>query len=48
MQGKNMLKISQNIDKIAKYDFENNKVFGSGYVVYKNGSLLENVTAQFR
>ena len=31
----------KNIDEIAKYDFDNNKVFGSAYYVYDNGETLE-------
>lgn len=36
-----MKRISANIDKIAKYDFDNNKVFGSCYLVYKKGEVIE-------
>jgi len=35
---KNLLK--QNIEKAATYDFENNKVFGSAYLVYQNGETV--------
>ena len=29
-------KLRENIEKIAKYDLENNNVFGSSYFVYQN------------
>ena len=32
--------LKQNIEKIAEYDFENNKVFGSAYVVHQNGETV--------
>ena len=31
----------KNIDEIAQYDFDNNKVFGSAYYVYDNGETVE-------
>lgn len=31
--------LEKNIDKIAAYDLENNKVFGSAYLVYQKGNL---------
>ena len=31
--------LTQNIDSIAKYDFDNNKVFGSAYFVYQKTIL---------
>ena len=33
-------KLSENIDSIAKYDFDNEKVFGSAYLVCKGGKEL--------
>ena len=36
-----MGKLSENIDRIAKYDISNNKVFGSAYYVYCNGKTIE-------
>ena len=33
--------LTKNIDEIAQYDFDNNKVFGSAYYVYDNGETLE-------
>ncbi|MBO5737701.1 MAG: beta-lactamase family protein, partial [Clostridia bacterium] len=33
--------LTKNIDEIAKYDFDNNKVFGSAYFVYDNGETIE-------
>ena len=33
--------LSENIDCIAKYDFSNNKIFGSAYLVYQDGIALE-------
>ena len=37
----NKTTLTKNIDEIAKYDFDNNKVFGSAYYVYDNGKTLE-------
>lgn len=37
----NKTTLTKNIDEIAKYDFDNNKVFGSAYYVYDNGETLE-------
>jgi CubicO group peptidase (beta-lactamase class C family) len=33
--------LTKNIDDIAQYDFDNNKVFGSAYYVYDNGEITE-------
>ena len=33
--------LAENIDKIAEYDFSNNKVFGSAYYVYQDGVEFE-------
>ena len=33
--------LTKNIDAIAKYDFDNSKVFGSAYYVYDNGETTE-------
>ena len=33
--------LTENIDKVARYDFDNQKVFGSAYFVYYNGEILE-------
>ena len=33
--------LSENIDAVASYDFENKKVFGSAYLVYRDGNTLE-------
>lgn len=35
----NKEKLEHNIEKIATYDFENHKVFGSSYFVWQNGDL---------
>ena len=37
----NKTTLTKNIDEIAQYDFDNNKVFGSAYYVYDNGETLE-------
>lgn len=34
-------RLSENIDRIADYDFSNHKVFGSAYCVYQDGVVLE-------
>ena len=33
--------LTKNLDEIAQYDFDNNKVFGSAYLVYDNGNTIE-------
>ena len=33
--------LTKNIDEIAKYDFDNNKIFGSAYYVYDNCEIVE-------
>lgn len=33
--------LTKNIDEIANYDFDRNKVFGSAYFVYDNGTTFE-------
>lgn len=33
--------LTKNIDRIAEYDFSNNKVFGSAYFVYQDGREIE-------
>ena len=33
--------LTNKIDEIAQYDFDNNKVFGSAYFVYDNGETIE-------
>ena len=35
-------RLSENIEKIASYDFDNKKVFGSAYWVYQNGEVVFN------
>ena len=35
----NEKQLVENIDRIAHYDFLNNKVFGSAYFVYQAGNL---------
>ena len=37
----NQAKLMENIDCIAKYDFDNKKVFGSAYYVYNDGQILQ-------
>lgn len=37
----NKTTLTKNIDDIAKYDFDNNKVFGSAYYVYDNDKIVE-------
>ena len=37
----NKTTLIKNIDEIAKYDFDNNKVFGAAYYVYDNGEITE-------
>ena len=34
-------RLTEKIDEAAKYDFDNNKVFGSAYYVYDNGTSVE-------
>lgn len=41
MKELDLTKLSENIDEIAKYDFDRNKVFGSAYYVYQNGVEFE-------
>ncbi len=36
-----LMDISENIDAIARYDLENNKIFGSAYYVYHDGESIE-------
>ena len=36
----NKEKLEQNIEKIANYDFKNNKIFGSAYWVYQKGNVV--------
>lgn len=36
-----MEKMIENIDRVAKYDLDNNKVFGCCYYVYHNGKTIE-------
>ena len=36
-----MEKLIENIDRAAKYDLDNNKIFGACYYVYHNGNILE-------
>jgi len=41
MAGLDYTLLSQNIDRIAEYDFTNQKVFGSAYCVFHNGTLMQ-------
>lgn len=42
MEKLNSTLLSQNIEKIAEYDFQNNKVFGSAYLVMQENEVVYN------
>lgn len=41
MKSLDLARLSENIDRIAEYDFSSNKIFGSAYLIYQDGTALE-------